>query len=93
MVVDFPHLYLCVGNSGISCFIVEKGSTGLSFGAKEEKVCRLCNYGKSSSLLVHFQIGWNSQPTRMVILDNCVVPRENLLGKEGQVMNRVDVYA
>ena len=27
-----------VGPSGISCFIVDKDSEGLSFGAKEEKV-------------------------------------------------------
>lgn len=54
------------GPGGISCFLVEKGSPGLSFGAKEEKV------------------GWNSQPTRMVILENCSIPKENLLGKEGQ---------
>ena len=27
-----------LGSSGISCFIVEKGSEGLSFGSKEEKV-------------------------------------------------------
>lgn len=31
------------------------------------------------------QVGWNSQPTRMVILENCPVPAAHLLGKEGQV--------
>ena len=33
------------------------------------------------------QLGWNSQPTRQVILDNCVVPASNLIGKEGQGFN------
>lgn len=28
--------------------------------------------------------GWNSQPTAPVILDDCIVPKENLLGAEGQ---------
>lgn len=51
---------------GISCFIVEKGFEGLSFGKNESK------------------LGWNSQPTRAVVMDNCKVPVENLLGKEGQ---------
>lgn len=51
---------------GISAVVVEKGSPGLSFGAKERK------------------LGWNSQPTRAVIFDNCRVPRENLIGVEGQ---------
>lgn len=29
-------------------------------------------------------MGWNSQPTRAVIFEDCVVPVENLLGEEGQ---------
>lgn len=30
-----------------------------------------------------FKMGWNAQPTRTVIFDNCRVPAENLLGDEG----------
>lgn len=30
-----------------------------------------------------FKMGWNAQPTRTVIFDNCPVPVENLLGEEG----------
>jgi len=54
------------GPKGISCFIVEKGTPGLSFGKQERK------------------LGWNSQPTSMVIMEDCRVPAENLLGSEGQ---------
>ncbi|KAF9436985.1 Isobutyryl-CoA dehydrogenase, mitochondrial [Entomortierella beljakovae] len=54
------------GPKGISCFIVEKGFKGLSFGKKEVK------------------LGWNSQPTCAVIMEDCEVPVENLLGAEGQ---------
>ncbi|KAI9595036.1 mitochondrial isobutyryl-CoA dehydrogenase [Syncephalis fuscata] len=54
------------GPKGISAFIIEKGTPGLSFGKKESKV------------------GWNSQPTRAVAFEDCLVPAENLLGKEGQ---------
>ncbi|KAG0289997.1 Isobutyryl-CoA dehydrogenase, mitochondrial [Dissophora globulifera] len=54
------------GPKGISCFVVEKGFKGLSFGKKENK------------------LGWNSQPTRAVIMEDCEVPAENLLGGEGQ---------
>ncbi|KAL1915094.1 uncharacterized protein VTP21DRAFT_7575 [Calcarisporiella thermophila] len=57
------------GPKGISCFIVEKGFPGLSFGAKEKK------------------LGWNSQPTRAVIMEDCQVPEENLLGGEGRGFN------
>jgi alkylation response protein AidB-like acyl-CoA dehydrogenase len=53
------------GAHGISSFIVEKGTPGLSFGAREKK------------------LGWKSQPTAMVLLDNCRVPAENRLGAEG----------
>ncbi len=53
------------GIRGISCFIVEKGYKGLSFGSKEKK------------------FGIRCSETREVILDNCEVPAENLLGMEG----------
>ena len=53
------------GAKGISTFLVEKGSPGLSFGANEHKM------------------GWNSQPTAVVNLDNVRVPASHLLGGEG----------
>ncbi|KAI8905930.1 acyl-CoA dehydrogenase/oxidase [Gorgonomyces haynaldii] len=51
---------------GISCFIVEKGAPGLSFGKKESK------------------LGWNLQPTRAVIMEDCRVPEENLVAGLGK---------
>lgn len=30
------------------------------------------------------KVGWNSQPTRAVILEDCRVPVRNLIGQEGQ---------
>jgi alkylation response protein AidB-like acyl-CoA dehydrogenase len=30
------------------------------------------------------KMGWNAQPTRQVIFENCKVPAENLIGTEGQ---------
>jgi alkylation response protein AidB-like acyl-CoA dehydrogenase len=53
------------GPRGISAFIVEKGTPGLSFGAAEKKM------------------GWNSQPTRQVILEDVRTPAANLLGETG----------
>jgi alkylation response protein AidB-like acyl-CoA dehydrogenase len=53
------------GAHGISSFIVEKGTPGLTFGAREKK------------------LGWKSQPTAMVLFDNCRVPVEHRLGAEG----------
>jgi alkylation response protein AidB-like acyl-CoA dehydrogenase len=53
------------GAGGISAFLVEAGTPGLSFGAEERKM------------------GWHTQPTRSVILQNCRIPRGNLLGAEG----------
>ena len=54
------------GAGGVSAFLVEKDTLGLSFGANERKM------------------GWNTQPTRQVILENARVPAENLIGEEGQ---------
>jgi hypothetical protein len=54
------------GPHGISAFLIEKGTPGLSFGANERKM------------------GWNAQPTRQVIMENCRVPAANLVsGAEG----------
>ncbi|KIT16271.1 acyl-CoA dehydrogenase family protein [Jannaschia aquimarina] len=53
------------GPRGISAFVVEDGTDGLSFGGLEDKM------------------GWRSQPTRQVQLDDAPVPASNLLGEEG----------
>ncbi len=64
-------IYVCMvrtggeGPKGISCFVVEKGTPGLSFGAQEKK------------------LGWHSQPTAMVVFENCRVPAANCIGGEG----------
>ncbi len=34
-----------------------------------------------------FQVGWNSQPTRAVIFEDCAVPVTNRLGAEGEGFN------
>jgi alkylation response protein AidB-like acyl-CoA dehydrogenase len=54
------------GPRGISYFLIENGTPGLSFGAQEKK------------------LGWHSQPTAMVILEQCRVPVANRVGAEGQ---------
>lgn len=68
-----------VGSKGISCVMVEKGTPGLSFGKKEKKVCLLFELCIPES-----QMGWNSQPTRALIFEDCRIPVENLIGNEGQ---------
>jgi alkylation response protein AidB-like acyl-CoA dehydrogenase len=54
------------GAGGVSAFVVEKGSPGLSFGANERKM------------------GWNTQPTRQVIMEAARIPAANLIGAEGE---------
>jgi len=53
------------GTRGISAFIIEKGTPGLSVGKVED------------------QMGMRGTPACEIILEDCPVPRENLLGKEG----------
>jgi alkylation response protein AidB-like acyl-CoA dehydrogenase len=53
------------GPQGISAFLVEAGTEGLSFGADERKM------------------GWHTQPTRQVVLENCRIPISSRLGDEG----------
>ena len=53
------------GARGISAFIVDKDTPGVSFGPDEVKM------------------GWNTQPTRQVILEDVRVPASARLGQEG----------
>jgi len=53
------------GARGASCFIVEKGTEGFSFGKKEDK------------------LGIRGSATRELVFDNCRIPKENLIGREG----------
>ena len=54
------------GPKGVSAFLVEDGSQGLTFGGLEEKM------------------GWRSQPTRQVQMDDVPVGAAGLIGEEGQ---------
>ena len=53
------------GARGVSCFIVETGTPGFSFGKKENKM------------------GIRASATRELIFEDCEVPAENLIGREG----------
>lgn len=53
------------GNRGITTFIVEKGTSGFTFGKKEKK------------------LGIRGSSTSELIFTDCVVPKENILGKVG----------
>ena len=53
------------GARGASAFIVEKGTPGMEFGKKENKM------------------GIRASATREVIFNDCKVPKENLLSREG----------
>ncbi len=53
------------GARGASAFIVEKGTSGFSFGKKENKM------------------GIRASITRELIFDNCRIPKEGLIGREG----------
>ncbi|MCK4672795.1 acyl-CoA dehydrogenase family protein [candidate division WOR-3 bacterium] len=55
-----------MGYSGISAFIVEKGTPGFSAGKKEDK------------------LGLRGSITSELIFEDCKIPKENLLGKEGK---------
>jgi alkylation response protein AidB-like acyl-CoA dehydrogenase len=54
------------GAGGISAFVLEKETAGLSFGANERKM------------------GWNTQPTRQVVMEGARIPAGNLIGAEGE---------
>ncbi|MBI5967005.1 MAG: acyl-CoA dehydrogenase family protein [Deltaproteobacteria bacterium] len=59
------------GAAGISAFIIERNSPGLSIGKKENKM------------------GLHLSPTCEVILENCKVPKGNLLIAEGDAFKKL----
>ncbi len=71
------------GNSGVylvMCRTGEKdsGPKGISCIMVEKDTPGL-SFGKKES-----KVGWNSQPTAQVILEDCKVPAKNMIGKVGQ---------
>lgn len=62
------------GRGGISAFVVEKGTAGLSEGRREEK------------------LGMRCSDTAELILEDCTIPRDNLLGRlNGGYMDFLEV--
>src|SRR6188474_344055 len=65
-------VYVCMVRTG------EGGPRGISCIAVEKGTPGL-SYGAQEK-----KLGWKSQPTAMVMFENCRVPAENLIGAEGQ---------
>jgi hypothetical protein len=65
-------LYVCLVRTG------EGGSRGISCIVVEKGTPGL-SYGAQEK-----KLGWKSQPTAMVMFEDCRVPAENLIGSEGQ---------
>ncbi|XP_034460027.1 isobutyryl-CoA dehydrogenase, mitochondrial [Hippoglossus hippoglossus] len=62
----------------VMCRTGGKGPKGISCVVVEKGTPGL-NFGKKEK-----KMGWNSQPTRAVIFEDCAVPVSNRLGEEGQ---------
>ncbi|KAL0973251.1 hypothetical protein UPYG_G00201020 [Umbra pygmaea] len=65
----------------VMCRTGGKGSKGISCLVVEKDTPGL-SFGKKEK-----KVGWNSQPTRAVIFEDCHVPVINRLGQEGQGFN------
>ena len=65
-------IYVCMVRTG------EAGPKGISCIGVEKGTPGL-SYGAQEK-----KLGWKSQPTAMVMFENCRVPADNLIGKEGQ---------
>lgn len=62
------EIYVVMARTG------ENGPKGISAFVLEKGMTGL-NFGKKEK-----KVGWNSQPTRAVIMEDCVVPESNILG-------------
>ncbi|HMS44196.1 MAG TPA: acyl-CoA dehydrogenase family protein, partial [Alphaproteobacteria bacterium] len=72
-----------ISGGGHSDFYIVMAKTDITKGAITafivEKNTPGLSFGKPEQ-----KLGWNSQPTAMVFLENCLIPAENMLGKEGE---------
>ena len=68
----YSDAYLIMARSG------DEGAPGVSTFFVEDETPGLSFGGLEDKM------GWRSQPTRQVQLDNCDIPAENLLGSEGE---------
>src|SRR5438105_14854366 len=68
----FSDVYVCMVRTG------EGGARGISCIVVEKGRPGL-SYGAQEK-----KLGWKSQPTAMVVFENCRVPLSNLIGQEGQ---------
>ncbi|XP_072557227.1 isobutyryl-CoA dehydrogenase, mitochondrial isoform X1 [Paramormyrops kingsleyae] len=65
----------------VMCRTGGKGPKGISCLVVEKSTPGL-SFGKKEK-----KVGWNSQPTRAVIFEDCAVPAANRLGQEGEGFN------
>ncbi|XP_048836383.1 isobutyryl-CoA dehydrogenase, mitochondrial [Brienomyrus brachyistius] len=65
----------------VMCRTGGKGPKGISCLVVEKSTPGL-SFGKKEK-----KVGWNSQPTRAVIFEDCTVPAANRLGQEGEGFN------
>ncbi|KAJ7995513.1 hypothetical protein DPEC_G00245360 [Dallia pectoralis] len=65
----------------VMCRTGGKGAKGISCVVVEKDTPGL-SFGKKEK-----KVGWNSQPTRAVIFEDCLVPVSNRMGQEGQGFN------
>jgi alkylation response protein AidB-like acyl-CoA dehydrogenase len=68
IVTIFARLPGTEGHDGICAFIVEKGTPGFYSGSIETNT----------------KLGLRASPTAELVLEDCAIPKENLIGKEGQ---------
>ena len=66
------------GSSDLYLIMCKTGEKEVSCIAVEKGTPGL-SFGKNE-----IKMGWNVQPTRLVILEDCKVPKTNLIGKRGQ---------
>lgn len=66
ILVVYAKTDTAAGTKGISAFIVEKSTPGLTYGAGDDKM------------------GIRGARTHEVIFENCRIPKENRVGKEGE---------
>ena len=65
------------GSSDLYLVMCKTGENEVSCIAVEKGTPGL-SFGKNEH-----KMGWNVQPTRLVILEDCKVPKANLIGKRG----------
>ena len=78
-ILNGTKAFISAGSAGQDYLVMCKTGEKEISCIKVDTSCKGLSFGAQEK-----KMGWNLQPTAMVIMEDCIVPKRNLLGKRGE---------